>query len=97
MPLCVWSAARFPTFLAALHALALGAGGAAADASSARARSQILPDPVHAVLVAQLFLVAVLLTGLAVGTLGDRIDELVATHGPGARPARPSRPSSSPR
>jgi signal transduction histidine kinase/integral membrane sensor domain MASE1 len=80
MPLSVWSAARFPTFHAALHALALGAGGLLLTLVG-EGPSQILPDPVQAVLVAQLFLIAVLLTGLAVGTLSDRIDELVVRMG----------------
>lgn len=80
MPLSVWSAARFPTFHAALHALALGAGGLLLTLVG-QGPSQILPDPVEAVLVAQLFLIAVLLTGLAVGTLSDRIDELVVRMG----------------
>ena len=80
MPLSVWSAARFPTFHAALHALALGAGGLLLTLVG-QGPSQILPDPVQAVLVAQLFLIAVLLTGLAVGTLSDRIDELVVRMG----------------
>jgi len=43
--------------------------------------STSLDDPVQEVLVAQIFLVAVLLTGLAVGTLSDRIDELVVRMG----------------
>jgi signal transduction histidine kinase len=77
VPLCVWSAARFPTFLAALHALALGLGSLLLTLAG-RGPSTSLDDPVQQVLVGQIFLVAVLLTGLTVGTLSDRIDELVA-------------------
>ena len=80
MPLCVWSAARYSTFLAALHALALGAGGLLLTIVG-HGPSLILSDPVQAVLVGQLFLIAVLITGLAVGTLSDRIDELVVRMG----------------
>lgn len=76
MPLCVWSAARFPTFLAALHALALGLGGLLMTLAGLGPSAR-LGDPVQATLVAHVFLVAVLLTGLTVGTLSDRIDELV--------------------
>ena len=80
VPLCVWSAARFPTFLAALHALAMGVGGLLLTLTG-MGPSTSLDDPVKEVLVAQIFLVAVLLTGLAVGTLSDRIDELVVRMG----------------
>jgi signal transduction histidine kinase len=77
MPLAVWSAARFPTFLAALHALALGVGGLLLTLTGFGPSESLHATPIHATLVAQIFLVAVLLTGLAVGTLSDRIDELV--------------------
>lgn len=80
IPLCVWSAARFPTYLAALHALALGLGGLLLTLVG-RGPSNALQDPVQAVFVAQLFLVSVVLTGLVVGTLSDRIDELVVHMG----------------
>ena len=76
MPMCVWSAARYPTFLAALHALALGIGALLLTLAG-HGPSANMDDPVQKVLVAQIFLLAVLLTGLAVGTLGDRIDEMV--------------------
>jgi signal transduction histidine kinase len=78
MPLAVWSAARFPTFLAALHALALGTGGLLLTLVGLGPSVTLHETPLHQTLVAQVFLVAVLLTGLAVGTLSDRIDELVA-------------------
>ena len=80
IPLCVWSAARFATYLAGLHALALGLGGLLLTLAG-RGPGTSLEDPVQAVFVAQLFLVAVVLTALAVGTLSDRIDELVVRMG----------------
>lgn len=80
VPLCVWSAARFPTFLAALHALALGLGTLVLTLAGLGPAAR-LDDPVQATLVAHVFLVAVLLTGLTVGTLSDRIDELVVRMG----------------
>lgn len=80
VPLCVWSAARFPTFLAALHALALGLGGLVLTLAGLGPAAR-MDDPVLAVLVAHVFLVAVVLTGLTVGTLSDRIDELVVRMG----------------
>lgn len=81
MPLCVWSAARFPTFLAALHAVALGVGGILLTLAGLGPSVSLRDTPLQETLVAQLFLVAVLLTGLAVGTLSDRIDELVVRMG----------------
>lgn len=80
VPLCVWSAARFPTFLAALHALALGLGSLVLTLAGLGPAAR-LDDPVLAILVAHVFLVAVVLTGLTVGTLSDRIDELVVRMG----------------
>ena len=70
----VWSAARFPTFLAALHCLVLG-GIALWLSLTGHGPFDAIGDPVAEVLVSQLFVVAVLLTGLAVGALGDRVDE----------------------
>jgi signal transduction histidine kinase/integral membrane sensor domain MASE1 len=81
MPLAVWSAARFPTFLAALHALALGVGGLLLTLAGLGPSLTLHDTPLHQTLVAQVFLVAVLMTGLVVGTLSDRIDELVARTG----------------
>ena len=80
MPLCVWSAARFRTFLAALHALGLGVA-ALVLTMVGMGPTVGLEDPVQEIVVAHVFLVAVLLTGLAVGTLGDRIDALVVRMG----------------
>ncbi len=77
MPLCVWSAARFSTFVASLHAVALGVGGILLTLADLGPSRSLHGNPMQVTLVAQLFLVSVLLTGLAVGTLGDRIDELV--------------------
>ena len=81
MPLAVWSAARFPTFLAAIHALALGVGGLLLTLMGAGPAETLQTTPFEETLVAQVFLVSVLLTGLAVGTLSDRIDELVVRMG----------------
>ncbi len=74
--LSVWSAARYPTFLAALHAAAVGSIAFVLTLAG-KGPFAALGDPVEEVLLIQVFLVAVLLTGLAVGALGDRIDELV--------------------
>ncbi|WP_299929239.1 ATP-binding protein [uncultured Nocardioides sp.] len=73
----VWSAARFRTFPAALHCLVLG-GIALVLSLTGHGPFASIEDPVAEVLVSQLFMVAVLLTGLAVGALGDRVDELYA-------------------
>lgn len=75
--LCVWSAARFPTYLAGLHALSLGMGGLALTLVGVGPYAS-LGSPVEQAVLSQVFIVTVLLTGLAVGTLSDRIDELVA-------------------
>ncbi len=76
--LAVWSAARFRTLPAALHCLTLGSLAVGLSITGHGPFSH-LEDPVAEVLVSQLFMVAVLLTGLAVGALGDRIDELFAS------------------
>ena len=81
VPLAVWSAARFPTYPAALHALAVGVGGIALTLAHLGPATDLRDDPLEGTLVAQLFLVAVLLTGLVVGTLSDRIDQLVVRMG----------------
>src|SRR6478752_3877899 len=73
----VWSAARFPTFPAALHCLVLG-GIALWLSLTGHGPFDAIKDPVAEVLVSQLFMLAVLLTGLAVGALGDRVDESYA-------------------
>lgn len=75
--LCVWSAARFPTYLAALHALSLGMLGLVLTLAGVGPYAD-LGDPLEQALLPQVFLVAVLLTGLGVGTLSDRVDKLVA-------------------
>ena len=73
----VWSAARFPTFPAALHCLVLG-GLALSLSLTGHGPFDGIDDPVAEVLVSQLFMVVVLLTGLAVGALSDRVDESYA-------------------
>ncbi len=70
----VGSAARFRTFPAALHALVLG-GIALVLSLTDHGPFAAIEDPVVKVLVSQLFMVAVLVTALAVGALGDRVDE----------------------
>ena len=74
----VWSAARFRTFPAALHSLTLG-GIALVLSLTDHGPFAAIEDPVVQVLVSQLFVVAVLVTALAVGALGDRVDESYAT------------------
>ncbi|NPD04910.1 hypothetical protein HN031_09480 [Nocardioides sp. zg-1308] len=76
--LTVWSAARFRTFPAALHALTLGSIGLWLSLLDHGSFAR-LSDPLAEALVSQVFLVAVLLAGLFVGALSDRIDELFAT------------------
>ena len=73
----VWSAARFATFPAALHCLVLG-GIALSLSLTDHGPLDAIGDPVAEVLVSQLFVLTVLLTGLAVGALGDRVDESYA-------------------
>jgi signal transduction histidine kinase len=74
----VWSAARFPTFPAALHCLVLG-GTALVLSIAGHGPFDAVDGAVAEVLVSQLFMVVVLVTGLAVGALGDRVDESYAT------------------
>lgn len=81
IPLSVWSAARFSTFSAAIHAFALALGGLLLTLYGQGPAAGLRAEPVEAALVGQVFLVAILLTGLTVGTLSDRIDELVARMG----------------
>ena len=69
----VWSAARFPTFPAAVHCLVLGVIALALSLTG-HGPFAAVEDLVDQVLVSQLFMVAVLVTGLAVGALGDRVD-----------------------
>ncbi|WP_210439661.1 ATP-binding protein [Nocardioides xinjiangensis] len=76
--LAVWSAARFRTFPAAVHCLALGAVAVVLSLTGHGPIAE-LDGRVVEVLVSQLFMVTLLVTGLAVGALGDRIDELYAS------------------
>jgi len=73
----VWSAARFRTFPAALHCLALGTIALTLSLTGHGPFDRI-GDPVVEVLVSQVFVVGMLLTGLTVGALGDRVDALFA-------------------
>ena len=81
IPLSVWSAVRFSTFSAALHALALAVGGFILTLVGQGPAAGMRGEPVEAALVGQIFLVAIVLTTLVVGTLSDRIDELVGRMG----------------
>ena len=76
VPLTGWCASRFTTFTAALHACALGTVALVltADGHGPIAR---LDDPYVEAMGTQSFLLALLLTALAVGTLRDRVDDLV--------------------
>ena len=78
MALSVWSAARFRTFPAALLCLAVGSTALGLSLAG-HGPFAGLTDPVAQALVFQAFMMVVLLTGLAVGALSDRIDELFAT------------------
>lgn len=77
----VWAAVRFRTFPAALLCLVLGTISLTLSLTGHGPFAR-LDDPVAEALVSQLFMVSVMLTGLAVGALGDRIDELftITTH-----------------
>lgn len=76
--LAVWSAARFRTFPASVLCLVLGAVALTLTLAG-HGPFAGLEDPVAEALVSQLFMVSVMLTGLGVGALGDRIDELFTT------------------
>lgn len=75
--MAVWAAARFRTFPAAVVSLVLGSIALVMTLLD-RGWFAELEDPVAAALVSQGFMVTVLMTGLAVGALGDRIDRLYA-------------------
>ena len=77
MGLSVWSAARFRTFTAALLCLAVGSTSLGLSLAGSGPFSG-MSDPVAEALVSQAFMMAVLLMGLAVGALSDRIDDLYA-------------------
>lgn len=76
--LAVWSAARFRTFPASVLCLVLGAVALTLTLAG-HGPFAGLDDPVAEALVSQLFMVSVMLTGLGVGALGDRIDELFSS------------------
>lgn len=77
VPLSVWGASRFTTFTAALHACALGTVALALTVADVGPLAQ-LDDRYVRSMITQVFLLTLLLTALAVGTLSDRVDELVA-------------------
>jgi signal transduction histidine kinase/integral membrane sensor domain MASE1 len=74
----VWAAVRFRTFPAALLCLVLGSVALILSLTG-HGPFALLEDPVAEALVSQLFMVGVMLTGLSVGALGDRIDDLFAS------------------
>lgn len=76
VPLTVWCASRFTTFTAALHACTIGTLALVLTISD-RGPMTRLQDPYVEAMVTQVFLLAHLLTALAVGTLRDRVDDLV--------------------
>lgn len=73
--LSVWAAARFRTLPAAALCVVMGTIGLVLTLRGHGAFAE-LTDPVIGALVSQVFVVAVLMTGLVVGALGDRIDDL---------------------
>ena len=76
VPLAVWSAIRFSTAAATVHAAALGIAALALTMVD-RGPFATIDDPGLESLVTQVFMLAVLFASLAVGTLSDRIGELL--------------------
>lgn len=76
VPLTGWCASRFTTFTAALHACALGTVALVLTAGGHGPIAR-LDDPYVEAMGTQSFLLVLLLTALAVGTLRDRVDDLV--------------------
>ena len=74
----IWAGARFRTFPAALVCLAMGATTLGLSIYG-HGPFHELTDPVVEALVSQAFMMVLLLAGLAVGALSDRIDELFAS------------------
>lgn len=75
VPFSVWCAARFATFAAAVHATALGTVALVLTLNGRGPFAEV-GDPYDQSMVTQVFLLTLLLTGLAVGTLRDLIDDL---------------------
>ena len=76
VPLSVWGASRFTTFTAALHACALGTVALVLTIAELGPLEELENRYVQAMLT-QVFLLTLLMTALAVGTLRDRVDDLV--------------------
>lgn len=74
--LAVWAAARFRTLPAVAMCVVMGSIGLVLTLLGRGPFAEL--DPVVGALLSQVFVVAVLLTGLVVGALGDRIDDLYA-------------------
>jgi signal transduction histidine kinase len=87
MGFSVWAGARFRSFPAALLCLVLGAISLGLSLG-VRGPFAALADPVAEALVSQAFMMVVLLTGLGVGALSDRIDDLFAASARSRREAR---------
>lgn len=75
--LAVWAAARFRTLPAVALCVVMGAIGLVLTLRGHGPFAE-LTNPVVGALLSQVFVVSVLLTGLVVGALGDRIDDLYA-------------------
>lgn len=76
VPLSVWGASRFTTFTAGLHACVMGTLALVLTIGEVGPLAQ-LDDRYLRAMVTQVFLLTLLLTALAVGTLRDRVDGLV--------------------
>lgn len=76
VPLSVWCAARFATFLAAVQAAAMGVVALALTVLGQGPYAGSGASVSHAMIV-QAFILVTFLTALGVGTLSDRIDHLV--------------------
>lgn len=85
VPFSVWCASRFPTFHAALHATAMGAIALLLTAQGVGPYGRAGESTYADAMIIQVFLVVTFLTALAVGTLSDRIDGLVAQLGTSLR------------
>lgn len=84
VPLSVWCASRFATFLAAVHATTMGGVALLLTALGSGPYSRSGGSYVDAMII-QVFVLVTLLTALAVGTLSDRIDQLVVELGTSLR------------
>jgi len=77
IPLSIWGASRFTTFVAVTHATALGTLSVVFTINGHGPLARF-GDPYAQAMMTQLFLLALLMTALAVGTLQDRVDQLMS-------------------